>query len=63
MMLKAKGHGMIVSTHVSKQQISLHGFVLLDDVDLVTGANDIHAICTTMIAQFQALMTCWNGGN
>ena len=55
---------MTVLTPISKHEISLLGFafVFVDDADLVTGADDVHTIGTTMIARFQALMTCWNGG-
>ena len=51
---------MTVSTPVSKQEVFLLSFAFVDDADLVSGANDVHTIYTTMIAHLQALTTCWN---
>ena len=61
-MYKIKGHSMNVTTPIFKQDVSLLGFAFVDDADLVSGANNVHSTGTTMIARFQALMTCWNGG-
>ena len=54
--------GMTVSTPIIKQEITSLRFAFLDDADLVTGADDVHKSGTTIIARFQALMTCWNDG-
>lgn len=61
-MCKTKRYGKTVTTPISIQEISLLGFTFVDDVDLISGANNIHTTSTTMIARFQALMTCWNSG-
>ena len=61
-MCKAKGHSMKVTTPISKEDISLLGFAFVNNDELVSDVNDIHRTGTTMIARFQALMTCWNGG-
>ena len=53
---------MAVFTPISKQEITLPGIAFVNDTDLVVGANGVHTTGTTMIARFQALMTCWNGG-
>ena len=61
-MCKARGYGMNMTTAISKQEISFMGFAFVDDADLVTGAEDVNTSGATMIARFQAMMTCWNGG-
>ena len=53
---------MKITRPISKEDVSLLGFAFVDDADLVSGADDVHTSGTTMIARFQALMTCWNGG-
>ena len=53
---------MKVTTPISKQDVSLLGFAFVDNADLVSGANDVHTIGATMIACFQVIITCWNGG-
>ena len=57
-MCKARGHGMNMTTAISKQEISFMGFAFVDDADLVTGAEDVNTSGATMIARFQAMMTC-----
>ena len=47
---------------ISKEVISFMGFLFIDDTDLVAGADDVHTTGATMIARFQDMMTCWNGG-
>ena len=61
-MCKARGHGTVVTTSVSKEDVSLLGFAFIYDADLVSGAENIYTTCTTMIAWFQALKTCQNDG-
>ena len=61
-MCKVKGYGMNVTTPISKQDDSLLGFAFVDNLDLVSGANDVHTAGTTMITHFEALMISWNGG-
>ena len=43
---------MTISTAISKQEISLPGFVLVDDVDLITGADNVYTSATTLITHF-----------
>ena len=57
-MCKAKEHGMNITTPISKQNVSLLGFVSVNDVDLVCSANNVHTPGTTIIAHLQALMIC-----
>ena len=59
---KAKGHGMKVTTPISKQDVSLLGFAFVGNADLVSGTKDVHTTRITVIKRFRALMTCWNGG-
>ena len=61
-MCKARGQGMNLTTPISKQEISFMGFAFVDDADLVSGAEDVNTSGATMIARFQAMITCWNGG-
>ena len=61
-MCKARGHGMNLTTPISKKEILFMRFAFVDDADLVSGAEDINTSGATMIARFQAMMTCWNGG-
>ena len=61
-MCKARGHGKNMTIAILKQEISFMGFAFVDDTDLVAGAKDINIPGATMIARFQAMMTCWNGG-
>ena len=61
-MCKAKGHGINATTAISKQEISFMGFAFVDDIDLVADAEDVNTPGATMIARFQAITTCWNGG-
>ena len=61
-MCKARGHGMNLLTPISKNIISFMGFAFVDDADLIAGAEDVNTSGATMIARFQAMMTCWNGG-
>ena len=56
-MFKAKGHSMIVTIPISKQDISLLAFAFVNNTDLVSGADNVHTTGTTMVADFQALMT------
>ena len=51
-MCKTKGHGMKVTTPISKQEASILGFAFVDDADLVCGANDVHTTGATMITRF-----------
>ena len=61
-MCKARGHGMNLTIPISKHVISFMGFAFVDDVDLIPGADDVDTSGATIIARFQAMMTCWNGG-
>ena len=61
-MCKAARHGMTVMTSISKNVFSFMGFAFVDDADLIAGADDVNTTGPEMIACFQALMTCWNGG-
>ena len=61
-MCKACGHGMNLTTPISKNVISFMGFAFVDEADLIAGAEDVNTPGATMIARFQAMMTCWNGG-
>ena len=53
---------MNMTTAISKQDLSFMGFAFIDDADLVAGAKDVNTPGATMIAWFQAMTTCWNGG-
>ena len=55
---KASGYGMNLTTAILKQEISFMGFAFVDDADLVAGAEDVNTPRATMIARFQAMMTC-----
>ena len=48
---KAKGHGMTVITTISNQTISLLGFAFIDDADLVSVADNVYTLGTSMIAE------------
>ena len=56
-----KGHGMNVTTPISKHNVSRLGFAFFNHMDLMRGADEVHTTGTTMIVGFQ-LMTCLNGG-
>ena len=47
---------MTISTSISRKEISLHGFVFVHNVDLVTGIIDLNTTAIVLIAKFQALM-------
>ena len=49
-------------TPISRNVISFMGFAFVDDADLIAGAEDVNTSGATMIARFQAMMTCWNDG-
>ena len=51
-MCKAWGHGMNMTTPISKHVISFMGFVFVDDVDLIAGVDDVNTSGATMIARF-----------
>ena len=53
---------MNVTAAISKEVISFMGFVFVDNTDLMTDADDVHTTVIAMIAHFQAMMICWNGG-
>ena len=53
---------MNLTTPISKHVISFMGFAFVDDADLIAGGEDVNTSGATMIARFQAMMTCWNGG-
>ena len=40
-MCKARGHGTVVTTSVSKEDVSLLGFAFVDDADLMTCVEDV----------------------
>ena len=45
-------------TPISKNVISFMGFAFVDDADPIAGAEDVNTSGATMIARFQAMMTC-----
>ena len=55
---KVRGHGMNMTTAISKQEISFMGFAFVDDADFVAGAKDGNIPGATMIARLRARMTC-----
>ena len=61
-MCKAQGHRMNMTIPISKHEISFMGFAFVDDADLIASAEDVNTSGATMIARFQAMMTCWDYG-
>ena len=51
-MCKVRGHGMNVTTPISKQEVSLLGFEFVNNVDLIYCANNVYTTGTTMIVCF-----------
>ena len=51
-----------IITPISKHDISLLGFVFVNNTDLVSSTDDVHSTGATMIALFQALMIWLNSG-
>ena len=47
---------MTISTSISKQEISLIGFITVNDADMVTSDDNVNTTGTELIAKFQALM-------
>ena len=54
-MCKVKGHGITITSSISKIEISLIGFAFVNDAGLVSGSNDVDATGTELIPKFQAL--------
>ena len=46
---KRKGHRIIITTPISKKEVSLLGFAFVDDADLVTTANNAYTSSMEMI--------------
>ena len=48
-MCKARGHGMNLTTPISKNVISFMGFAFVDDADLIAGAEEVNTSRATMM--------------